>query len=248
MRGRLILLFFMGAIAVCMSASAVAQQLDTAALQWGSATGASPPAPWQPQFHPKIKAHTQFELQAATDGPSWLRIKADKSYGSWVYSFKQPGHVVRKLSWQWRVEQHPEGANLQTKEGDDAAVKVCVFVVVDEQKLGLTQRMALGAARALSGEDLPAATLCYLWSNLGEPTGKAFDNPYTNRVRNLVLRSQAGGPAALTEVRNIQDDARAAFGDEVPKGEVRLLGIALGGDSDNTQSKSVGYIRLLETK
>ena len=226
----------------------MAQQPTTAGLNWGSAKGALPPAPWQAQFHPKIKAHTEFELQAAADGPSWLKIKADKSYGSWVYAFKQPGTVVRELSWQWRVEKHPDRANLRAKEGDDAAVKLCVFVGVDEQKLGLTQRMALGAARTLSGEDLPAATLCYLWAEKGETIGNVFSNPYTSRVRNMVLRAQTEGSTAFSEVRNFQDDALAAFGDELPKGEVRLLGIAVGGDSDNTKSRSVGYIRLLEAR
>lgn len=228
-----------------------AQPISTVDLNWSSATGTSPPIPWQAQFHPKIKAHTEFELQAATDGPSWLKIIADKSYGSWVYAFKKPGHVIRELSWQWRVEQHPDGANLRTKAGDDTAVKLCLFVAVDEQKLGLSQRMALGAARALSGEDLPAATLCYVWAEKDETAGAVFNNPYTNRVRNMVLRVLPGtatSSAFQIESRKVQDDVRKAFGEELPDGPVRLLGVAVGGDADNTQSKSVGLIRAIQFK
>ncbi|MDH4395908.1 MAG: DUF3047 domain-containing protein [Limnobacter sp.] len=242
-------------ILIVSSSSSYAQRLP-ANLNWGkkvsNASDNKPPVPWKEQFHPDIKAHTQFELQAAVDGDSWLKISADKAYGSWAYSFGKPGAVVQNLSWQWRVEQHPTGANLRTKQGDDTAVKVCVFIAVDEGKISLTQRMALGAARTLSGQDLPAATLCYVWVASGEEVGKVFDNPYTNRVKNIVLRAQEAGLSAnagsFTETRNIQIDARKAFGAELPDGDVRLLGLAVGGDSDNTQSKSVGYVRSIRVK
>lgn len=232
----------------CLSSYAQGLSAD---LYWGkkvsSASDNKPPSPWKEQFHPDIKAHTEFELQASADGDSWLKITADKAYGSWVYSFGKQGAVVQDLTWQWRVEQHPVGANLRSKKGDDTAVKVCVFVAVDEAKISLTQRMALGAARALSGQDLPAATLCYVWSAPGEEVGKVFNNPYTDRVKNIVLRAQAADLSAnaspFTETRNIQDDARKAFGAELPQGAVKLLGLAVGGDSDNTKSRSVGYIR-----
>lgn len=241
-------------IFILFSCSSFAQGL-TADLNWGKRVNSldfKPPPPWKEQFHPDIKAHTEFVLQASADGDSWLKMTADKAYGSWAYSFGKQGVVVQNLTWQWRVEQHPAGANLRIKNGDDTAVKVCVFVAVDEGKMGLAQRMALGAARTLSGQDLPAATLCYVWSALGEEVGKVFDNPYTDRVKNMVLRAQAADQSAnaspMTESRNIQDDARKAFGVELPQGPVRLLGLAVGGDSDNTKSRSVAYVRSITAR
>jgi hypothetical protein len=68
----------------------------------------------------------------------------------------------------------------------------------------------------------------------------------------MVLRAQAGGAnqnaGVLSESRNIQSDVRKAFGTELPEGDVKLLGLAVGGDSDNTQSKSVGYVRSIAVK
>lgn len=229
-----------------LSLSAGLHAAEPAGLDWGSTTGTKPPAPWTAQFHPKIKTHTEFELQASPEGASWLQVSADKSYGSWVYVFPKDGLEVQELAWQWRVAQHPREANLRQKTGDDAAVKVCVFVAVDEQKIGLGNRIKLGAARTVSGEFLPAATLCYVWADVGGQAllSQPFANPFTDRVRNWVLRAQPAGDAALREKRNITEDVRLAFGAELPDdGRVRLLGIAVGGDADNTQSKSLAFVR-----
>ncbi|HEX4916724.1 MAG TPA: DUF3047 domain-containing protein [Limnobacter sp.] len=203
---------------------------------WPADEQSALPVAWQPQYHPDIAAHTRFAL-VNKSGRTLLRAQADQSYGTLVHAFAQP-QVFNTLSWDWQVLEHPAQANLQTKAGDDAGAKVCAFVQIDESRLSLRTRLALGAARTLSGEPLPAATLCYVWGSPGEPVGVVFNNPYTDRVKNLVLRDAPAGGSMVTETRDVQADARLAFGKELPNGPVKFTGIALGADADNTQSKA----------
>lgn len=203
---------------------------------WPAEPAAGIPAPWEAQYHPDIAAHTQFKLLKQGD-QTLLQAEADMAYGTLVHPFSKPV-VLKTLSWDWQVLMQPTKANLQTKAGDDAGAKVCTFIQIDEGKLGLGTRLALAAARTLSGERLPAATLCYVWGTPGEKTGQVFDNPYTDRVKNIVIRDAASASDLISENRDLQADARKAFGKELPKGPVMFTGIALGADSDNTKSKA----------
>ncbi|HEX4842982.1 MAG TPA: DUF3047 domain-containing protein [Limnobacter sp.] len=220
---------------VSSAAHSPAQATDLVA-PWPADEKSALPAAWLAQYHPDIAAHTRFAL-INKGGRVLLQAQADRSYGTLVHAFAQP-QAFNALRWDWQVLEHPTGANLQTKAGDDAGAKVCVFLQVDESRLSLRTRLALGAARTLSGEQLPAATLCYVWGSPGAPVGSVFNNPYTDRVRNLVLRDTSAGGSMATESRDVQADARLAFGKELPNGPVKFTGIALGADADNTQSKA----------
>ncbi|MBA4316738.1 MAG: DUF3047 domain-containing protein [Limnobacter sp.] len=203
---------------------------------WPADPAAGIPGPWKAQYHPDIAAQTQFKL-LKQGNQTVLQAEADMAYGSLVYAFAKPT-VLNTLTWQWQILTQPTKANLQTKAGDDAGAKVCAFIQIDEGKLGLGTRLALAAARTVSGERLPAATLCYVWGSPGEKVGQVFDNPYTDRVRNIVVRDAASAAELISERRDLQADARKAFGKELPEGPVMFTGIALGADSDNTQSKA----------
>ena len=112
---------------------------------WPSDLGADIPAPWQAQYHPKIAAHTEFKL-IKQGKKTLLQADANMAYGTLVHPFPMPTEL-KKLHWEWQVLIHPSNANLQTKAGDDAGAKLCVFVQIDEAKLGLGTRLALATAR-----------------------------------------------------------------------------------------------------
>jgi hypothetical protein len=203
---------------------------------WPADPATGIPAPWKAQYHPDIPAHTQFKL-LKQGNQTVLQAEADSAYGTLVYAFSK-SMELKTLAWQWQILTQPSNANLQTKAGDDAGAKVCAFVQIDEARLGLGTRLALAAARTLSGERLPAATLCYVWGLPGEKVGQLFDNPYTDRVKNIVIRDAASAAELISETRDLQADARKAFGNELPEGPVMFTGFALGADSDNTKSKA----------
>jgi hypothetical protein len=228
---------FMAALSTyCLIAATPVKVAAEALTQWPPYATAAIPAPWRAQYHPNIAAHTQFKLFRQGD-KTVLQADADMAYGTLVHPFTQPVELTT-LSWEWQILLQPTRANLQTKAGDDTGAKLCAFVQIDEKKLGLGTRLALAAARTMSGERLPAATLCYVWGTPGEKLEQVFDNQFTDRVKNIVVRDAANASELISENRDLQVDARKAFGIEVPEGPVMFTGIALGVDSDNTQSKA----------
>jgi hypothetical protein len=148
------------------------------------------------------------------------------------------------LAWRWRVTQPVANANLSTKAGDDAALKVCVMFDQATADIPFLQRAALALARTATGQDLPSATLCYVW-DARSPAGTSGPNPYSARVRYIVLNGPSNPSGQWqTQQRRVADDFQALFGAEsaiTPP----IIAIAVGADSDNTQGQSTAYLSQL---
>ena len=171
-----------------------------------------------------------------------LKLATDKSYGTALHELKS---VVlgasSSLSWRWRLEQGIESADLTRKEGDDAPLKVCAMFDMPLDKLGFFERNLLRLARSLSGEKLPAATLCYVWDHK-LAAGTQLPNAYSPRLRFMVLDSgdQKKGQWVAHQ-RDLAADLQRAFGHEFATAPP-LIAIVVGADSDNTQTRSLAYI------
>lgn len=167
-----------------------------------------------------------------------LRIEAAGSYGNLVR--ESPG-AGRTLAWRWRLDQALAAADLRTKTGDDAALKVCALFDLPLAALPFWERQKLRLARALSGEDLPAAVLCYVWDP-ALPAGTVLPNAYTPRLRWLVLRGQGDALGRWQEERrDLAADFERAFGDEATT-LPPLKALAVGADADNTGGRSGGQL------
>ena len=156
---------------------------------FSTATEAQPPKPWRAVGLPKGKAPlTRMDI-ATLDGERVLRLATDKSYGTLSHALSDIALSPQAtLRWKWRLEQGLPGADLRRKEGDDAPLRVCALFDLPLDNLGLVERTVMRMARSASGEALPAATLCYVWDH-HLPTGTLLPNPYTRRVRFIVLNS-----------------------------------------------------------
>ncbi len=176
------------------------------------------------------------------EGETVLELTTNASYG--VISHAWAGPVPAHLGWRWRLERGLPQADIATKPGDDAALKVCVMFDQPLADIPFGQRAALSLARAVTGQALPAATLCYLWDSR-YPAGSSGANPYSARVRYLVL----DGPASpsgqwVTQRRNVAEDFARLFGQESAS-TPPLLAVAVGADSDNTGGQSLAYLTQL---
>jgi hypothetical protein len=208
-------------------------------LQPFAGAGSEPAAPWRVVGLPKqTKPFTHFSV-VSMDGHAALRVEAERSYGNLVHplSLEQPPH---HLAWDWRVEEPIPAADIHTRSGEDIAMKVCALWDMPIDRVPFIERQLLRVARSQAGEALPAATVCYIWDP-HLPVGTEATSPFTGRVRYIVLR---GPDEALHhwvhERRDIAADFIKLFGDEsheLPP----LVGIAVGADSDNTKSHSLGH-------
>ena len=209
---------------------------------FSSAKGAVPPAPWRVVGLPRgNKPLTRFDI-TPLDGQPVLRVQTDRSYANLVNDLPDfalaPGLQLR---WRWRLDQPLQGADLRQRQGDDSPLKVCALFDLPIEQLGFVERNLLRVARSVSGEKLPAATLCYVWDATLAP-GTLLHNAFTHRVRMIVLDS---GEQHLGQwvphARDLAADFRRAFGQEsaaLPP----LQAVLVGADSDNTGGHSLGYV------
>jgi len=230
----------------CATATAFAQSLSPLVPADGVAAST-----WRFVGFPKSKADipaTRFEL-ADVQGERALKVSTHASYGTWVHDLPkvEPG----RLQWRWRLDQPLTGgkvvADILTKAGDDAALKVCVMFDHPLDRVPFAQRTLLRIARSLSGEDLPAATLCYVWDSV-HPAGLQGANPYTPRVRFITLQGQGAQLAQWqTETRDVAADFAKLFAEEWPAGAAvpKVRAVLVGADSDNTGADSVGWVKAL---
>jgi hypothetical protein len=209
---------------------------------------------WRFVGFPKAQAEippTRFEA-GTVDGQAALKVATARSYGTWVSGWAGPVPAA-KLQWRWRLDTPLSGgtgpADLLAKAGDDAALKVCVMFDQPLDRVPFLERTVLRLARSVSGAELPAATLCYVWDSAGT-AGVQGANPYTRRVRFISLQGRATPLGRwASESRDVAQDFAALFVDELPQGAQTprealppITTVLIGADSDNTASQSLGWV------
>lgn len=184
---------------------------------------------WRNQPLPKVERENEFSL-VTDEGRRVVRVQSASSASSWTSEIDVDPTLTPMLQWRWKVSRSLPGSDLQIKAGDDYAARLYVFFDLPLDRLSLGDRLKIQAARLLSGAEVPAAALCYVWGH-GQPVGTTAWNPYTDRVRMIVVDSGDAQANQWREVsRNVERDWAEAFGGPVP----RIKGVAIGADTDNT--------------
>lgn len=235
--------FFFGLLGSQHGFAQTAPAPASVALTPLTAVGSLTPNPvWQLSGLPDNKAPRSTFEALALNGETVLALRTQGSYGVLTHAWQ--GAAPLFLSWRWRLEQPLAAADIKTKAGDDAALKVCVMLDQPLADIPLVQRSVLALARSVSGQNLPSATLCYLWDSR-YPAGTRGANPYSARVRYMVLNGVESATGQwVSQRRNIAEDFALLFGQEslaLPP----VTAVAVGADSDNTQGSSLGYVTQL---
>jgi hypothetical protein len=217
------------ALAAAAWLATLAAAIEPAAIVPFSSMEAGPlPRPWRELHLARVKP-AEIAI-AAEEGRSVLRVRSSAAAGSAAITL-DVDPSGKSLAWRWKVDRVVEGADLSRKSGDDFAARVYVFYDVPRSELAFATRAKMKLAEIIYGEKLPTAAICYVWDNR-HPVGTSGWNPYTDRVRTVVLRSGAAEAGRwVEERRDLEADFRAAFTRErVP----RVTGIAAGNDTDQT--------------
>lgn len=207
-------------------------------------TGTTPPAPWHWVGLPgQTKPRTQYSV-VELDDKRVLKIEARESYGNLVRALPSdtpPGQLV----WRWRAEQVLARADLRQRSGDDRPLEVCALFDQPIYDVPFVERQVLRLARLRAHEELPGASVCYVWDG-HLPTGTVLDSPFTRRVRIIVLRGADAHPHEwAAERRDLKADFLRLFGDET-KDVPPLVGVLVSADTDNTHDHSVAYLADLD--
>jgi len=138
------------------------------------------------------------------------------------------------LKWEWKaVAPMPEADN---SEGnfDDAPLRILVAFDGNKSKLALKEKMTFEMASLISGQEMPYATLMYIWSGK-TPVNTILDNAHTSRIKMIVVDS---GWEGLGNWRKHEQDLAADYKRAYGENPGEVVGIALLTDTDNTKSET----------
>lgn len=225
------------ALVVAMEAAIAADAVSIAAFS--AATPGELPTPWRELTLPRIKP-ARFSL-VTDEGATVLRVRSEQAAGTVAHALDVDAQATPLLSWRWKIDRTVEQADMTAKSGDDFAARVYVFFDLPMEELTFAQRMRMLVARALHGSDVPTAALCYVWDNR-HPIGTAMANPYTDRVRMVVVESGTAHVARwMAERRDVEADYRQAFSVPAGKPVPRIKGVAAGADTDQTRESVTAW-------
>lgn len=146
-------------------------------------------------------------LQASTDGMASGRFRKIR-----VDLAKTP-----VLNWSWKIDAPYRDIDESTKAGDDFPVRV--YVVVERGPLGL---------RTLA--------MNYVWAS-SKPAGARWPNPFTGQAMMLAVDSGAAKAGAwVSHKRNVREDLRAAFGDDIT--EIHAVAVMTDGDNGGRRARA----------
>jgi hypothetical protein len=190
-----------------------------------------------------ITVYTEERLAIEGSGKPYRVIKARSAQSASTLWLKLDLQLSgsSQLQWTWRKDLLPDDDDPGKRLRDDAAARLMLAFDGDKTKLPPKEQALLELARAISGEEMPYATLMYSASRAHAP-GTVVINPRTERIRTLIVEGGALGSWQHYS-RNPYEDFRQVFGEEPG----RLMAIGLMTDSDNTQSAAratYGPIRL----
>ena len=219
-----------GALAGALAAAGVAPLVQ----------GGSIPPPWRVVTLPQQAVPFTRYSAETVDGREALRIQTQGSYGNLVHELPAAA-APKRLRWAWRLQEPNTAVDLRVKDGDDAAVKVCMSFDMALDRVPFMERQLLRVARARSGQDPPAATLCWVWA-AAEARGALLPNVYSRRVRFIVLRNREDALATwFEESRDVAADFRRAFGEESAE-PPPVSALIVAGDGDNTGGASLAHV------
>lgn len=139
-----------------------------------------------------------------------------------------------QLEWRWRVDEPVAGADKRRADREDSPARLVIAFDGDPRKLDMEERMTMRLASALTGQELPYATLMYVWSNR-YPADTVIPNPRTGRVQMIVVQ---GGPECVGHwaefKRDVAADYRRVFHEEPGK----IVAVGVMTDADNTQASA----------
>ncbi len=211
----------------------VAATPDAAGAIWaaGETTpGDAPPPAWEHLTFPG-KTPTQFSY-VRKDGREAVAAVAKSSASMKRRRLDVPPEALGALRFSWQVPQLIQTADMGRRDREDSAVRIVLVFDGDRSRLSPADTLLSELARAVTGEEMPYATLMYVWCNRRAP-GEVIVNPRTSRIRKLVVESGGTNLGRWMDYeRDIRADFQRAFGE--PPGPLR--GVAIMTDSDNTRS------------
>src|SRR5690606_38744819 len=97
-------------------------------------------------------------------GQPALRVRANNSVSILRQRFTDGIPAVAQLTFSWRVDALPSHSDLRDPQAEDAPVRIVLAFGGNRALLNARTHRLSELSRLLTGEELPYATLAYVWS------------------------------------------------------------------------------------
>jgi hypothetical protein len=191
--------------------------------------------PWSHQSFPG-KTPTRFQY-VRKDGRDAIAVDARSSASMLRNNLRIEPRDLGHVRFSWKVPALMEEADLASRDKDDAVVRLVLVFEGDRSRFSARDAALSELARVLTGEELPYATLMYVWCNR-RVAGTVVRSPRTDRIRKLVVES---GHARLNQWLDYERDIRADYQRVFGEAPGALVGMAIMTDSDNTRSRAQAW-------
>jgi hypothetical protein len=193
------------------------------------------PAAWQ---HYKLpgKRTTQYSYERR-DGRSALFARAQSSASMLRQPLLIKPERLGQIRFSWKVNKLIAGADLTQREMHDSPVRLVLAFAGNRANFSMKNAMLSDLARTLTGEEMPYATLIYVWCNQCQ-TDSVLLSPRTDRIREIPLES---GPKNLGRWVDYQRDIRADYEKAFGEAPGALLDVGVMTDSDNTRQDAAAW-------
>ena len=206
-------------------------------LQWT----AQDQAAWhEVQFPAKSPTVYSLDTLAPPDGNGQrtaLKADAQSSASMLRTPVRIEPNVLAHVSFSWLVPALIDHADMAQRDFDDSPVRLVLAFEGDRSTFSPKNAMLNELARLVTGEEMPYATLMYVWCNQ-RPVESVIHNPRTDRIRKIVVES---GDQGLKQWRSYERDIRADFVHAYGEAPGALVGVGLMTDSDNTHSNAIAW-------
>jgi hypothetical protein len=179
------------------------------------------------------KRWADFEpvVQNGVDG---LQVRANGSLSLLHFAVEPVRTDLRRVAWSWWLDKELPEADLGQADISDSPLRLLLAFDGDRDRLTGRQAMASELVKLLTGQELPFATLTYVWTRQYAP-GTVLHNPRSDRIRYLVVdQGSAQLGRWVKHERDIYADFQTVFG-EAPG---PLMGVGLMTDTDNTKAST----------
>jgi hypothetical protein len=205
------------------------------------------PAPWENWAHKTFpgKTPTHFDY-ARLEGRDTMSVQANASASMLQQALRIEPAELGAVRFSWKVPSLMEQADMALRDKDDAPVRIVLAFEGDRSRFSARDAALAELVRTVTGEDMPYATLMYVWCNKRD-AGTVIRNPRTDRIRKLVVES---GPRRLNQWLDYERDIRADYERVFGEKPGALVGIGIMTDSDNTRSRTrawYGPVRFVRT-
>jgi hypothetical protein len=182
------------------------------------------------------KAPTRFRYERK-DGRHAVSASSEASASMLRSTVRVAPEALSRLRFSWMVPALIGSADMALRDADDSPVRIVLAFEGDRSRFSPRNAMLSELSRTLTGEEMPYATLMYVWCN-HRAAGSVITNPRTDRIRKLVVES---GPKRLGEWLDYERDVRADFERAFGEPPGALVGVAVMSDTDNTRERAVAW-------